>query len=436
MDKRYKAYNSKLEVWGGIECTINRVNDTYSDQLEYAGHYNRADDIDTIAQLGITAFRYPILWEKHQPAIDHEIDWSWASQQLNKIRSHNITPVVGLVHHGSGPAYTNLYDEQFPELLALYAKKVAQQFPWIEHYTPVNEPLTTARFSGLYGFWYPHKKDDRSYLRILINQLKGVVLSMQAIREINPAAKLIQTEDLAKVYSAPCLRYQTQFENERRWLTYDLLCSNIDSEHYLYRYLINNGVTEESLNFFLDNPCPPDILGANYYVTSERYLDHHIQDYPVAMQGGNGSRRYVDVEAVRVRLEEPCGPEVLLKELWNRFHLPIAITEAHLNCTPDEQMRWFKHIWDSCNAVKDEVNIIAVTAWSLLGAFGWDKLLTVPKGNYECGVFCIEKGELKKTPMVPFIKTLAKSGSYNHPHFQQPGWWLCDFRFYKQPKIA
>lgn len=436
MVRRYKRYNNKPEVWGGIECTINRIDDTYSDQLDYAGHYSRTDDIDIIAQLGIKALRYPVLWEKHQPTINHSIDWSWASQQLSKICSYNITPIVGLVHHGSGPSFTNLYDENFPELLASYAKKVAQQFPWIEYYTPVNEPLTTARFSGLYGLWYPHKRDDASYLRMLINQLKGVVLSMQAIREINPTAKLVQTEDLAKIYSAPHLQYQTEFENERRWLTYDLLCGKIDSEHYMYGYLTRNGVTKQSLDFFLYNPCPPDILGANYYVTSERYLDHNIEDYPPAMHGGNGRHKYVDVEAVRVRLDEDWGPEVLLKELWQRFHLPIAITEAHLNCTPDEQMRWFKYIWDSCNAVKDEVDIVAVTAWSLLGAFGWDKLLTVPNGNYECGIFCIENGQLKKTPMVALIKALANRGNYNHPHFDRPGWWLCDSRFYKQPVSA
>ena len=55
-------------------------------------------------------------------------------------------------------------------------KQVATKFPWIEYYTPVNEPLTTARFSGLYGFWYPHAKNDVSFAKMLLNQMKGVVL--------------------------------------------------------------------------------------------------------------------------------------------------------------------------------------------------------------------------------------------------------------------
>ena len=128
------------------------------------------------------------------------------------------------MHHGSGPAFTNLLDPQFPVLLAQYAKQVAGQFPHINYYTPVNEPLTTARFSGLYGLWYPHKKDDTAFLKMLLNEIKGIVLSMQAIREINPLAKLVQTEDLGKTYSTRSLKYQADFENRRRWLTYDLLC--------------------------------------------------------------------------------------------------------------------------------------------------------------------------------------------------------------------
>jgi aspartyl/glutamyl-tRNA(Asn/Gln) amidotransferase C subunit len=49
---------------------------------------------------------------------------------------------------------------------------LAERFPWLEWYTPVNEPLTTARFSGLYGVWYPHARDDRSFARMLIKLLR------------------------------------------------------------------------------------------------------------------------------------------------------------------------------------------------------------------------------------------------------------------------
>jgi len=121
MDKPIQYYNP--EIWGGIECTINRVKNNFFDQLHYSGHYYREDDIEHISQLGIKKLRYPILWEKHQPEKDAVIDWSWITKQLNKIKEKNIDVIAGLLHHGSGPAYTNLADENFPYHLAEYAKK-------------------------------------------------------------------------------------------------------------------------------------------------------------------------------------------------------------------------------------------------------------------------------------------------------------------------
>ena len=60
----------------------------------------------------------------------------------------------------------------------------------------MNEPLTTARFSGLYGHWHPHGRDDRTFVRALLTECKATVLSMAAIRRVNPHAQLVQTEDM------------------------------------------------------------------------------------------------------------------------------------------------------------------------------------------------------------------------------------------------
>src|SRR5665647_660974 len=104
--KLQQASSGNLELWGGIECTINRINDTYLDQLEYAHHYQRENDLSLIAGLGIKTLRYPVLWEHHQPLIDTEIDWAWIEKQLSTLSGHGITPIAGLIHHGSGPAFT------------------------------------------------------------------------------------------------------------------------------------------------------------------------------------------------------------------------------------------------------------------------------------------------------------------------------------------
>lgn len=427
MDRPIPYYNP--EIWGGIECTINRVKNNFFDQLQYSGHYYREDDIEHLAGLGIKKLRYPVLWEKHQPEKGGSIDWTWITRQLKKIREKNLDVIAGLVHHGSGPAYTHLADENFPYLLAEYAKQVAEQFPWIEYFTPVNEPLTTARFSGLYGIWFPHQNNSRACTQMLLNELKGTVLAMQEIRNINPKAKLIQTEDLGKTYSTKKLKYQADFENERRWLTYDLLCGKFDKGHYLWKHFKNMSVPEKDIYFFQENACPPDIFGFNHYVTSERYLDERLHLYPPHTHGGNGHDHYADVEAVRVTIEEDTGVDILLKEAWERYHRPIAITEVHLHCHREEQLRWFKHVWEACgNLIREGVDIRAITSWAMLGSFGWNKLLTQENGEYEPGAFDIRGGFMRPTALASFIKKVSSSNCCEHHLLEEKGWWLRDSR--------
>ncbi|MET0375841.1 MAG: dTDP-4-dehydrorhamnose reductase, partial [Rhizorhabdus sp.] len=105
-------------------------------------------DIDLFAELGFAAVRFPALWERVAPARPDERDWSWCDTRLARLRELAIRPILGLVHHGSGPAYTSLLDHAFATGLADYAGAAAARYPWLEEWTPVNEPLTTARFSA------------------------------------------------------------------------------------------------------------------------------------------------------------------------------------------------------------------------------------------------------------------------------------------------
>jgi len=184
-----------MELWGGLEATVNRVGDQYFDQTIRTGHHERLSDLDLLAGLGIQAVRYPVLWERSMPEGARVPDWRWPDERLGRLRELGIRPVVGLVHHGSGPRHTSLLDPAFPSGLAAYASLVAARYPWVVDYTPVNEPLTTARFSGLYGQWFPHGRDELSFVRALLTQCRAVVESMAAIRRINPRARLVQTDE-------------------------------------------------------------------------------------------------------------------------------------------------------------------------------------------------------------------------------------------------
>jgi dTDP-4-dehydrorhamnose reductase len=431
------ASSSDIEIWGGLECTIARVGDSFRDQLADTGHSERPQDLDAIAELGLRTLRYPVLWEQVAPHDPDCCNWAWHDTRLGHLARLSITPIAGLVHHGSGPRYTNLLDPEFPQLLANYAEAVARRYPGIDMFTPVNEPLTTARFSCLYGHWYPHRKDVGAFLRALFNECYGTALAMRAIRRITPHARLIQTEDLGKTYSTPLLRAQAQYNNDRRWLGLDLLCGRVDPHHPWFGYFVDAGVPRAVLDDLAEEPCPPDVIGLNYYLTTDRFLDQRRNRYPPALWGGNGRQAYADVEAVRVaRRDIRVGVLPRLREVWKRYRRPVAVTEVHNGCSREEQLRWLFDVYRGAVKLRDEgAEVRAVTVWALIGLVDWNSLLTRRDGHYESGAFHLRGGNgLRPTAIAKAIASLVSSGSYDHPVLDCPGWWHRDMRFFRKPR--
>ena len=107
-EKEGGAFVEGVALWGGLECTVNRVENQYFSQMDRNGHAERICDLDRFASLGIRAIRYPVLWENTAPDGLDQADWSWPDARLPELQARGITPIVGLVHHGSGPMHTSL----------------------------------------------------------------------------------------------------------------------------------------------------------------------------------------------------------------------------------------------------------------------------------------------------------------------------------------
>jgi dTDP-4-dehydrorhamnose reductase len=431
--------SAPLELWGGVECTINRVGDQYRDQLELGGHYVRAEaDIDRLAAIGIRAVRWPILWERHSGP--HAVAaWAHTDRMLARLRAHGIRVIAGLLHHGSGPPHTSLVDPALPRQLAEFAREVAIRHPWIDAWTPVNEPLTTARFAGLYGLWYPHARQDRAFVLALVQQVLATQSAMQAVHTVQPAAQLIATEDLGYSHANAAVRYQAAFENERRWLTWDLLFGLVKRGHPLWNFLVRSGPIRRLLDQIADqatdHAARPAIVGVNHYVTSERFLDEALTFYPPRTHGGNKWHRYADVEAVRVLRDGPLGPARLLLQAWARYGAPLAITEAHLGCTREQQMQWVLHMWRSAEAARaGGADVRAVTAWALFGSFDWRSLLTRSEHAYESGAWDVRAPTPRPTALVSVLTALANGAEPAHPALAADAWWTRPDRLEYPPR--
>jgi dTDP-4-dehydrorhamnose reductase len=437
-----------LQLWAGPECTVNRVGDRWFDQCEATGFAHRLDDLDRLASLGARRVRFPLLWERTAPEAPDRLDWTWADRRIERLRELGLPPIAGLVHHGAGPHYTDLLDPAFPHKLADYAARVAERYPDLLAYTPVNEPLTTARFAALYGHWHPHRRDDASFVRALLNEMRGTVLAMQAIRRVQPAAELVQTDDLGNTAATPALQPVADFYNERRWLAYDLLFGRVRPGHALWDYLLRHGATEAEVIWFEAAACPADIVGLNSYITSERFLDDRLSLYPP--ERVDPDTGYVDVEAVRVLGAGVGGFAARLREAHARYQAPLAITEVHIGCSREEQLRWLQQAWDAALAVRAEgADVRAVTCWAAFGSVDWDSLLTKQQGHYEPGLWDVRGPEPRLTAIGALARKLglaaraqdearsvsqgrqaapAPTSAALHPALHGPGWWQRELR--------
>jgi dTDP-4-dehydrorhamnose reductase len=225
-----------------------------------------------------------------------------------------------------------------------------------------------------------------------------------------------------------------EFFNQRRWLSWDLLCGKVDHAHALWDYLTENGCSESDLLWFCDNPCPPDIIGLNYYTTSERWLDHRVDRYTEHYLHHYRGCRYADIETPRVLASPTPGIGPLLQETWERYGLPIAVTEAHIDASREDQMRWLLEIWEAAQQVRAKgADIRAVTVWALLGSYDWNCLVTECKGYYEPGPFDVRSPQPRPTALATLARELSGTKPLSHPVLHGSGWWRRPDRFFCPP---
>jgi dTDP-4-dehydrorhamnose reductase len=293
----------------------------------------------------------------------------------------------------------------------------------VTEYVPVNEPLTTARFGGLYGHWAPHHRDHRTFVTLLLDQLVALRRAAGALRAAAVGARILLTEDLGRTTGVAGTRSAVRFDNRRRWLTWDLATGRVGADHPLRRYLSVDPSAEAILDSLVEDPVDPDILGIDAYVTSDRFLDDRVERYPAGMRGGDGRTIYADVE--RVRVGKPYQPPFsrAITETWERYRLPLVIGEVQLGGGVDDRVAWWHEAWASARRARAAgIDLRAVTAWAAFGSFDWDSLLTRSAGHYEAGLFELDgSADPRKTELATVVRSVATLAE--GPAARDRGWW-------------
>jgi dTDP-4-dehydrorhamnose reductase len=369
-----------FEIWASPEPTFARIDArSFRDQLAETGHAERMGDLDLLASVGATASRYPVLWERTAPGRPEDVDLTWARPRLEGLRERGVEPIVTLLHHGSGPVHTSLIDPAFPELFARYAGAIAQAFPWVRRWTPINEPLTTARFATLYGHWYPNERSDAAFGRAIVNEALAMLLGMQAIRRHNPRAEFVITEDLQSFTVVgdvrdPALAAFVAHKRERMYLSIELVAGYVAPGHPLYDYLTRTcGIAASDLARVAREARAPDLIGWNYYPNSERALSRDAAG---------------EIRNEPARLYGKISPRPLLAAAHARLSLPFGISEVHINANEDDRVAWLRARADDLTSLHARgLPVRMLGAWAAFGLVDWDSLLLRREDYREDGIF-------------------------------------------------
>ncbi len=329
---------------------------------EYAStdHYAQwRDDFDRIVETGATTVRYGLPWYRVNPA-PGSWDWAWADEVLHyAVDELGLDLIVDLVHYGT-PSWLegSFTDPGYPAAVADYAGAVASRYAGlVDKFTPLNEPLVTASFTGARAIWPPYDSGDAGWARVIIGVSRGIQAAMKAIRAAQPKAIIAhveathvwETEDSTLVAHRDVLR-------QRNFLPTDLILGRVTPEHELYDWLLAMGITRETLEAFQE-PCPPpDLIGVNFYPELSCRELVMIDQKPVGV-AFNGW-----VPGLRQVTEEFC----------DRYGIPVFISETGVEGEPEHLTSWIQAVAQTAQEMRDDgVDLRGVTWWPLFDFVDW-----------------------------------------------------------------
>lgn len=329
------------------------------DEYELTQHDREwRDDLQRAADAGANAIRWGAPWYRVNPE-PGVWDWSWCDQVIDRAVALGLEVILDLVHYGTPTWLRDSFtDPAYPDAVADYAGRAAHRYRGrIRHYTPLNEPLVTASFTGARGIWPPYGSGDADWARVVVGVADGIQRSARAIRAADPDAVIVHVE-ATHLWSTvdPSLSSHLEELELRNYLPTDLVLGRVDAAHELHPWLLDHGVEQAALDRLRAQATRIDVIGLNYYPELSARELIRVGDQIVGVAEDGGSE----------------GLVALIRGFAERYGLPILVSETAVEGDPQHLVEWMDEALRCVLGLRAEgVELIGVTWWPLFDFVDW-----------------------------------------------------------------
>jgi beta-glucosidase len=329
-----------LESWPDIKDEATNP-DTYVSGTG-ADHYNLySEDFDLLQKMNMNAFRFSIEWSRVEPnegawnveAIEHY------KQYLAELKKRGIEPVVTLFHFTLPVWFTALggfEKRKNVRYFTRFAEKIVSELgASVRFIITINEPEVYAYESYHTGNWPPNMTSKWQLYKVLNNLAYAHNQAADAIHSINRRYKVSIAKHSCYFYAG-----------DNAWLSR----KSADVMQYFQDDYFLKKVVKKS-----------DFLGVNFYLSNRVYgYRVHSPEEKVSDMGWDLS---------------PADIQHALERLYEKYKLPIIITENGLADGEDEYRQWWitQTLIGMQKAMDNGVRLDGYLHWSLIDNFEWDK---------------------------------------------------------------
>lgn len=345
----WEKKTAKEKAQKGIRPTLEDLQGTASNPDNYLSNSEYSPesfkywrkDIEVMKELGLKAYRLSVEWSRVEPeeGVFSKEGIEYYRDILRELKKNNIKVVLTCWHWTiplwlvkKGGLLNKDISKYFREYVSYLYDNLSE---YVDYWLTINEPESFI-FEFLTGVWPPGKRNPYLYLKVLFKVLVDMhMVGYSTIKKKNQSAKV----SLAKSF----MHVSTYGKN----LLDKAICR-------IFNWYTNYSFVDKVKKHI-------DFIGVNFYFHSK--------------VGIKGLKNDNDKVSDLGWWLQPGKLYEVIKLVYQRYKLPIIITENGLADSKDVYRKWWieESVMAMNKAIKEGCKVFGYLHWSLLDNFEWDK---------------------------------------------------------------